>query len=584
MHKSLFKLTVVAFIVFFVAAMPARAGVVANEKGKLGYMDASGQLTIGYQYDFIGDFNEKGIALVKKGKKFGFVNEQGTVVLPLKYTEIGRFENGYAWIKKGEKMGYINDEGKMLFDAKFVHIWPFNSKGIAKAVVKKNKKADLKNSYNTFAVLNNEGKQIAKGYGQQLLFFQANSSLAKLTELDSDTINMQCDYFVFYNNKSGASAAYNYYDVHGNIVLDDKIRENIYKEVFNSSYKKRLTNASQIEWMIPLEDIAPLKYNLKLTDKSARVAAIYYDLKQQKILAKWLYDEKYGWSEELHKNAFIPTDGKGYYLEPFHDGFGLVSNQLVINKEGKQVAKYSQAFSYRNGYMVVKAGSGRYGIVDTNQQYQINPQYFDCSTFVMDNGYWMVKDKQNHWGVVNTENKLIVPLQYDNLQLYARNNLTLVNKGTKWGAFVADDQVLNCEYDSINHYYDNAFIVAKNNKLAVYSLSRRRTSITFDNYEGAYISNELHDNVIFGVYNITKAQSSNEQDTNDYGFIDGFGDVVIPFVFSDPEHAYQAYMLYRYEPTRTFSDLDLYRMLLRFTRRDRTYKLDSIVPEEDWDY
>lgn len=584
MHKSLFKLTAAAFLTLFAAIMPAKAGVIANEKGKLGYMDASGQLIIGYQYDFIGDFNEKGIALVKKGKKFGFVNRQGTVVLPLKYTEIGRFENGYAWIKKGEKMGYINDEGKLLFDAKFVHIWPFNSKGIAKAVVKKNKKAELKSSYNTFAILNAEGKQIVKGLGHQMLFFQDNSSLVKLTELDSDTINMQCDYFVFYNNKSGSKAAYDYYDQHGNVVLNDKIRDKIYKEVFNNSYKNRLVNASQIEWMIPLEDIAPLKYNLKKTDKTASVAAIYYDLKQQKIIAKWLYDEKYGWSEQLHKNAYIPTDGTGYYLEPFHEGFGLVNNKYVINKEGKQVAQYERAFSYKNGYMVVQMGSGRFGLVDTNQQVHINPQYADCATFVMENGYWMVKDKQNRWGVVNTDNKLIVPLQFDNLQLYSRNNLTLVNKGNKWGAYVANQQVLNCEYDSINHYYDNAFIIAQNQKLAVYSLSRKRASITFDQYEGAYISNELHDNVIFGVYNVSKAKSSDEEDTYDYGFIDGFGDVVIPFVFSDPEHAYKAYMLYRYEPTHNFTDLDLYRMLLRFTRRDRTYKLDSIVPEEDWDY
>ena len=85
--------------------------VVANLEGKCGYKDANGDLIIDYLYDFMSDFSDHDLAIVRNGLKFGMVDRQGNVVLPLSYTEIGPFNNGVAIVKKAQRPTQENQNG-----------------------------------------------------------------------------------------------------------------------------------------------------------------------------------------------------------------------------------------------------------------------------------------------------------------------------------------------------------------------------------------------------------------------------------------------------------------------------------------
>ena len=58
-------------------------------------------------------FNE-GLAPVKLGEKWGYINKKGTIVIPCQYDSVGDFYNGVAVVTKANKQGLINKKGKVM--------------------------------------------------------------------------------------------------------------------------------------------------------------------------------------------------------------------------------------------------------------------------------------------------------------------------------------------------------------------------------------------------------------------------------------------------------------------------------------
>ena len=124
-------------------------------KGKWGYMNDEGKMAIPAIYDEGSNFNggyanvkkggtivlidtdgketavstpvvdvkefSEGLAPIEtKGKKFGFVNTKGEVVIPANFLAVGYFKNGLAWAKTmDEKLGYIDQEGNWVIKPEF---------------------------------------------------------------------------------------------------------------------------------------------------------------------------------------------------------------------------------------------------------------------------------------------------------------------------------------------------------------------------------------------------------------------------------------------------------------------------------
>lgn len=87
-----------------------------------GYDANGGILTIPAKYDDALYF-EEGLAPVKVGDKWGFINEQGVTVIPFKYDYANIFENGYATVGKTGGTDYlyglINKAGVLVIPMKY---------------------------------------------------------------------------------------------------------------------------------------------------------------------------------------------------------------------------------------------------------------------------------------------------------------------------------------------------------------------------------------------------------------------------------------------------------------------------------
>jgi len=88
----------------------------------------------------------EGMAAVKIGDKWGFINEDGQVVIAPIYDDASNFFDGLAVVKIGSKWGYIDKTGQVVIPLKYDYAEPFNN-GIAKVgVLSYYKPADIEST------------------------------------------------------------------------------------------------------------------------------------------------------------------------------------------------------------------------------------------------------------------------------------------------------------------------------------------------------------------------------------------------------------------------------------------------------
>ena len=108
---------------------------------KYGYINTKGEEIISLKYDYATDFSEN-YAWVRVGKKMGCINQYGDWVIRPIYEEYEalyfsgyreekyKFKGGLACVKKGEKWGYVDVKGNVIIPFCFDDAWGF-SEGFA---------------------------------------------------------------------------------------------------------------------------------------------------------------------------------------------------------------------------------------------------------------------------------------------------------------------------------------------------------------------------------------------------------------------------------------------------------------------
>ena len=86
----------------------------AKKDGKYGYLDENGAVVIPFIYDGAKTFSGL-MAAVKKGDKWGYIDTEGTVIIPFAYDELDDFfTDDYCAAKKNGKWGYIDKNNKVI--------------------------------------------------------------------------------------------------------------------------------------------------------------------------------------------------------------------------------------------------------------------------------------------------------------------------------------------------------------------------------------------------------------------------------------------------------------------------------------
>ena len=124
MLKILYGIVCLLVLLYsFVPCSAEQSGVqnlflIWDERGKYGYIDATGRVVIKPQYDGALPFTE-GLAAVSVGKKWGFIDSSGKVIVPLSYRAVSTFSDGVAAVTLEADnplypCGYIDHTGKFV--------------------------------------------------------------------------------------------------------------------------------------------------------------------------------------------------------------------------------------------------------------------------------------------------------------------------------------------------------------------------------------------------------------------------------------------------------------------------------------
>jgi hypothetical protein len=70
-------------------------------------------MAIAPSFDEAETFSE-GLAKVKVGAKWGFVDRQGSMTINPTFDEAASFNDSTAWVRIGKQVGYINETGKFI--------------------------------------------------------------------------------------------------------------------------------------------------------------------------------------------------------------------------------------------------------------------------------------------------------------------------------------------------------------------------------------------------------------------------------------------------------------------------------------
>ena len=97
-------------------------GLAAVEKDKMwGYINQQGVVVIGFRFDFAFSFSDNNLACVKMNGKYGFIDRQGNIIIDCQFQSSSRFYEGLACVKRWDKYGYIDCDGKLIIDYKFAY-------------------------------------------------------------------------------------------------------------------------------------------------------------------------------------------------------------------------------------------------------------------------------------------------------------------------------------------------------------------------------------------------------------------------------------------------------------------------------
>lgn len=348
--------------------------------------------TLGKENDFVfsnaGAFCN-GLARVKFGEKWGFVNNLGNIVVNFDYEDARDFKDGFARVKKNGRWGFIDISGKIVIPFKYENACPFNE-GLAG--VQQNGKWGFVDTTGRIAVE---------------IKYEPKSLFEALED---------------HHFKNGYAAVWVSSDRGNYGVLIDK----------NGNVKTPTLKYARVS---------------DYCDGLARVMVVY--TKDGKREPKLGYINIYG--EEIIKPQYSDADDfvNGYAIVAKDGKYGIInkSGNVVVD------FKYSTGLNkiYQGGMARFTEEDYNDVLVDMKGKVLIPPIY--KSIIIDEKGSTdliMVKNNNKKWGWININNKVVIPLKYDESRAF-NNGYAAVAINNKWGVINKTGQVvLPIKYEYVN--------------------------------------------------------------------------------------------------------------------------------------
>lgn len=558
--------------------------ILVNKKGKVGFADKSGAEVIKCEYESVQPFSD-GIAIVTKSGKQGFIDASGTVLLPLKYTQISLWNNGIYLIKDGKKMGLADRQGKIVLPAVYSHISKLNCYGKALIALGGKATPNEKKTYMAnakYGIVDAQGNVLITPKYRGLYEFSYNgNNLAPYNEGQRllysyhhtvDTLVTDCSYMGFSNN------GYNIYECG---IMDSNGKEILKAGLYSIVMKPK---DGMIRYYIHKKSQMICGYHDPSTSKGFAVSTI--NMAPEKVNI---------WSHGDFTGSMAPVNIGG-------------KSWSFVDKTGKTL---------RTGYSAIKRGATK-GLwaakkadgtwetfSDSNDDIAELSSFGDIN-FPMNEGdkeiYSVMKDGK--YGCINSSGKVVIPYIYE-MALGNNYDMVMVKKDGKWGLMSADntciipteyiDMILPTERNAKHHWVKKADSLYYHLNLTTKRLSAKgykvvtnfENGIAFVVPPGMKVDNTQVNRAQVYAPNTDKATLDAlelSKYIGSFGYILNSDDILL--MDSPVSTLYKDAVLKEIgeRKGRALTKTEKKNIMLKVTRENRSYDLNSTLGEEEWNF
>jgi hypothetical protein len=361
-----------------------------TQNGKLGYVDTLWRVKFAPAYDLLGDFNDRGLAVVKEGEKYRLLSSR-TYKSSALYKSIGTYDkNGLAQIQDASgNYGLINTEFKEVLATNYFSIGEFNDLDLASAC-----RFDKKCGF-----VNTSGVEIITPVYEEVSSFN-KKGLVVVRELTKD------------GNKNKTCLTDLVYNKYGQVIIA-KANE---KEVSTMKIRYELIDSLH-------------------SDKYVAVKTMIDDQTQGFHLIE---SNTHRLITTMPYNSVSPADINGIIRVKKGALWGMIDTigKIIL------VPTYAEMRKQNDGLYAVKNDKDKFGFVDKKAKVQIPFEYEDVKFFRK--GHCIVARGAEKWGLINKFNAKIVPLNFKSVNVNEGNYEMIDKKDTAYEIDEKGDCVKNC--------------------------------------------------------------------------------------------------------------------------------------------
>ncbi|MDP8079960.1 WG repeat-containing protein [Phocoenobacter skyensis] len=485
------------------------------------------------KYDNIHPFYN-GLALVEKDNKFGYINSDGDIVIPIKYVWATRFHNGRAFVVKEnfwghQKIALIDNMGKLLTEFKYDSA-EFANRNAFELKATKDKRGKqfifaMESSYlgydasefdpnelimvsenNKYGFIDTSGKEVIP-----LIY----DSASHFNERDFDNVSR-----VWVNGKAGLI------DRKGNYILEHKydyiqsFKNNIaYVDLKGRREIINLNKANEVKDLLLIKKVNNDTINTQLNanctiDKHS--TGWYYGLfnPSGKLAIDCVYHHIYFLTKDFINVELNDKEGvidkKGKLIIPIeYEDLNLLGNKFFIVRETRSDGRFDEEY---------------YGVFDTKGILLFPIEYEDISEIKINNHSLFILRKKDKEALVTPTGEVIIPFKPHSIEQIKENYFLLRGRDNNTFIKVMNNKpITTAIFDPISHYTSGAteFSVYDKNKTGVIDYTGKIIIPLTEKF--AYI------------YEFKNGLAKVISPEGRYGIIDKKGKIVIPMNYENIE-------------------------------------------------
>ena len=561
-----------------------------DKKGRWGYADAAGTIVIKCKYSEVQPF-ANGVAIVKQGEKYGFINEEGKPVgNGIAYSSITNYPgtNNYLVSVGGKKSDDTSKSKtrRLLNLDNFAGSCLVNVMDAKWGIVSNRGETILPIEYSEISSLKNGVAHVIKNKAWGLI----GENMKLIVEPKKYTlISDFCDKgiaLVQIGNKNGVIG------LNGNVILEpkwDKVdimptEDSIFVSPSNKTYTMP---GVALGYIVYANKYLKKGSYTMLCDSKGKVVVpegklTYMGSPSEGVVIGWVWKSKTKQSVLLDLDNGqiydLPTSDKSWYKD-FKYGAALGNDgekYFFVDRDGKKCSDYySFMGKQKEGHRIIKKyGDTKYGVMDSLRNIVV-PMIYDNTKPQISEGLLGVA-QGDKWGFVNMKGEIVTEIKYYAVGTHEKGTAAIcdsINGKKRYGLIDTQNNLLvpiswdNCLYfiepgQKLKNVWGEI-----DKKYSLYDVAT--TEILYENEFDEPIYNG-------GYWYMRKGEK--------WGLLDTNGKMLIPIVFSRAQQLQTVVEELKKEGTPTLTYLDAYRKDLQTSGVANKQKLDDKIDENLWDY